>query len=1666
MISSLSGDTDIPIAQIQLMDKEEERLVLANTQGPAKTYPFNHYLELWTRSVNSHPHNVALVYADRHCSYEALHAHATQLAIAIDASDIPPDRPIALLLPRSDRSIIAMLGSMLSGRPYVPIDPEYPPARIRYMLQDSGAALILTDSSVSLYEIDDGNLPFLLLDDVLDAPDTGSPPVTRAMPDITGQTSCYIMYTSGSTGLPKGVIISHTSLLDYVCNFQDYFQLTAEDKVLQQASISFDTSVEEIFPILGTGGQLHILKDRRDLPALKRYLLSAHISILSTTPLVVAFLDDFGLPASLRTIISGGDVLRAGHIGNLLGQAIKIYNTYGPTESTVCATYYEVTSVSDPIPIGKPFANRRVYILDRHRQLRPFGAEGEIAIGGNGLFSGYLNKPGETSDKMIADPYRPDSSIYLTGDRGTLLPDGNILFTGRVDDQLSLRGYRIEAKEIEQAIDRQEDIKDSIVVVKEIGATPVLVAYVRYRRPLEYSLRDWRQRLNPILPGYMIPEKWVTVEEFPLLPGGKIDRHTLISIPEDIAPDETDLPPALPETALQAQIHRIWQGILRTDRIGIDDSFFELGGHSLNAVQLMLALNDVFQADIEIHHIFQKNTIRQQSLYIAGLTGFAIPPDIGQAAWQENYPLTHAQERIWILSQTEEASLAYHISGALRMEGRIEISTIRQAIAQLIERHESLRTVFKEDGSGSIRQYIRTIEDIRYDIIEFFLPDTADRDSRIEEIYKDINARPFDMREGPLLRTAFIRIDPSTCILIYVMHHIISDGWSMEILLREFSLIYRALAHAEETALTALPRQFKDFIGYLDRGDEDGEEERYWLHRLSGELPVIDLPAQFPRPPFKTYQGEEISCLLDEQHFSRLKRYCEQEDATLFMGLFAILNILFYRYTGQTTTIVGTPAANRHHRLLRDQIGLFLNILPVKTEIDPAHSFRQVLAIQQKELLQAYIHHHYPMDKLVQQLPHRTDPSRSPLFDFLIVLNNQSLTAIEDKNSSADPILTPLDLMKGNSSQFDMTFSFFYQDNTLKFCLEYNSGIYSRWFAEQVARHYQALLAQLTRTPDTPVSLLDFLSTEEKSSLFNEDRHIDHTPVWHWLDQLSAIADRIPDQTAIVCGPVKINYTAYLQFVRQTAAYLQFEKHIGPTDTVALSMIPNEWLPVCLMAIWMSGAVYVPVDSLQPASRRQAIITDAACKLVITAADLPLIRQYDKGSPSTALNPEGIAYILYTSGTTGTPKGVCVTHQALLEKITEEHRLLFKGTPLNTCLMTSYCFDVSFLELLLPLLAGGTLLIPEDQLLFHPEALADRLVAHQVNTIQGTPTFLDSFLRYLPDELCPQLNDTLKVICVGGESLQQKLVHFIKEKLPAVSLNNHYGPTEVAIDAIVNTDIHDFERNIIGSPLGRLRAYVLDPHRQLLPTGAPGELYIAGTSIAQGYLNRPQETLEKFIVDPFVPGEKAYRTGDIVRMTEHRELEFIGRRDEQVKIRGLRVELDEVRTVIERHPGIEQAVIAYHTHNNNDLLIAFVIPRHADIETTKMKGYLQEYLPDYMIPSFFFPIDHIPLDNNGKIDKRKLISGIDDAAVTRTIVKPRTPIEMTLIEIWQRLLGREPIGIHDNFFDLGGNSILLIKLRAELKQAFGIDLEMKDLFRRSTVAELSGLVGSIEEFTI
>ncbi len=1465
----------------------------------------------------------------------------------------------------------------------------------------------------------------------------------------------YVTFTSGSTGKPKGVMISHKNVVAFTENYQSVFGISGDMSMGAVTNISFDIAVLELIGSLCLGMEVVFLSGNDPMKMVEE-LNGSPVDVLQLTPSrlqQLTFCNENLLTdlQELKVMLVGGEALPIEQFEDLKKNLkhAKVFNVYGPTETTVWSTAQDIHS-SEKLSIGSHLANEHIYILNTTGALQPRGVTGEIYIGGTGVGKGYLNRPELTNEKFIQSPYDTTGKIYATGDLGRWMPDGNIEFVNRKDDQVKIRGYRIELGEIESCLLQYPGIEAAVLLVTENEQSEKnLAAFLVVRHPLMED--DLRKFLSDQLPEYMIPSDFVQLKELPLLASGKVNRKALAERLKTASHKEKDF--VKPASEVQERLLVLWSDVLgkNADTISADESFFKLGGHSLKATRLMSMINKEFAVKLLLNDLFSQVTIINQAALIEGASS-EVFEHIPLVPVQSSYALSSQQMRLWVLSQFQAANVAYNMPGVFELKGDIAPEHSSLAFGQLIERHEILRTVFREDN-GEIRQVILDTEELNFQMI---YTDLQEENKTLEVLEAELRERmlqPFDLENGPLLVVSLHRVSEGRYVLFFNMHHIITDGWSMVVFVKEVMAIYTSLAANKTPDLPTLRIQHKDYSAW-QRQQLEGESlkahEGYWLNQFSGELPYLSLPEDKPRPALMTYAGGEVNGILPEATTQAIHSLISEQGCTLFMSLVAGVKALLYRYTGISDVILGTAIAGREHEDLHDQIGFYVNTLALRTGFEGADPFSELLNKVRQTTLDAYKHQVYPFDKLIDNLDLNRDESRSPLFNVMVILQNNESALAESEVNGLE--IREFD-MDGVTSKFDLTFMFSEIDGEIHFVLEYNSDVYSVGQMTVFAEHFKALMHLAASEAQASVDSINFLQDAEQEYLLSElnETHYGYAHNKSWVDLFETNVITTPKKTALIVGDKKWTYSELNCKANQLAAFLQAQKALNPDDLVAIQLHRSEWMLISMLAVLKAGAAYVPVFPDFPQDRIDYIIEDSQSRLILDQALLNsfIINQdgYSVENPINKPATSHLAYVIYTSGSTGQPKGVMIEHSSLVSFIQnfDIHFGLADTTMLAT---TNFTFDISVLELLGTLVTGGTCHLASS---VDAYSILELVSTGEIDALQVTPSRLKQFFE--ADEQALESLSKLKTLLVGGEALNTTLY----ERLSTLDLKviNVYGPTETTIWSTFKPVESDSALSI-GKPLLNEAVYVLDANLKPVPVRVKGDIYIGGEGLARGYWNNTELTAEKFLQSPFDPDQKLYHTGDIGRWLPNGELAFEGRSDDQVKIRGYRIELGDVESALQAIEQVEVCAISVIEGSVGSELVAYLVSSH-DFNIKELREELSQTLPDYMIPSYFAQLEEMPLNASGKVDHQNLPSPETFAMKTgREFIEPETELENALAVLWSEVLSIEKAGIgtEDNFFELGGNSINAIQLTGKINKHFELDLPWISIFQNTTIKHM------------
>ncbi|MDM3856894.1 MAG: amino acid adenylation domain-containing protein [Aphanizomenon gracile PMC649.10] len=1683
-VNALTAMVAAPSApyQTQLLLSPTEQHLLQEWNSIQLEYPVTQCLHHWFESqTQKTPNATAIVFAETSLTYAELNTRANQLAHHLQTLKVAPDVFVGLCVERSLEMVIGILGILKAGGAYVPLDPDYPSDRLAFMLSDAQLHVILTHSQcLNTLPANQAQTVCLDTDWEFISQLSGDNPVSTVTPDHLA----YVIYTSGSTGKPKGVLVNHSNVVRLFLATEQWYHFNSNDVWTLFHSYAFDFSVWELWGALLYGGRLVIVPYwiSRDPKAFYRLLLQEQVTVLNQTPSAfrqLIWVDQLPemtqVELSLRWVVFGGEALEPRSLQPWFKRhsyhTPQLVNMYGITETTVHVTYRPITwadTESRSSFIGIAIPDLQLYILDDQLQPVPISVPGQMYVGGAGVTRGYLHRPELTQDRFIKLG-TGEKNYYKTGDLARYLPDGNIEYLGRIDHQVKIRGFRIELGEIEAAILQHPQIREAVVIVREDHpGDKRLVAYIVTTQPTADS--ELREHLKQQLPDYMMPTAFVDLDSFPLTANGKLDRQ-LLPAPTQLQTTTTNF--VSPRTETEKAIANLFSSLLNVEKVGIHDHFFELGGHSLIATQVISRLREIFQIELPLRVLFESpkvvelaeviNSQRQTNLE---LTLSALTP-----VSRENLdiPLSWAQQRIWFLEQLEGGSSTYNIPAVLQLAGKLNVTALEQALAEIVHRHEILRTCFRL-VNGTPIQFIDANVTLTLKVTDLQALPNQEQTTEFQRLIVLAADTPFNLQYAPLLRVELLQLGAQSHLLLITIHHIISDGWSVGIFIQELSTLYQAFSTGKPSSLPELPIQYADFAiwqrQYLS-GEIFQAKLNYWQQQLAEAPPLLELPTDKPRPAVQTFRGNKQDFALSLELTEEIQNLSQQSGVTLFMTLQAAFVTLLHRYSGQTDILVGTPIANRNRLEIESLIGFFVNTLVIRTQISDHPSFAELLQQVKQVALDAYAHQDVPFEQVVEALQPERNLSYTPLFQVMFILQNAPLDNLELSGLNLTPLPT-----QTITAKFDLTLSMEESPEGLIGTWEYNSDLFEPETIARMINHFQNLLTAIVKTPKQRIGLLPMLSQQEQHQLLVEwnDTKTDY-PTDKCIHQVfEEQVQKTPDAVAIVFANQSLTYTQLNKRANQLAHYL-IKQGLQLGDYVGICIERSLEMVISLLGILKAGGAYLPLDPQYPIERLSWMLTDARPPVLLTqkhiVEQLPIlaeteiiclesvtenINQESQENSLVRYQAENLAYIMYTSGSTGKPKGVCIRHQSVvsLVKATNYVNLNAEAVFLQ---LAPISFDASTFEIWGSLLNGAKLAIapPHHSSL---EELGQIIQQYQVTTLWLTA----SLFHIMVDERIEDLQPVRQLLA-GGDILSISHIQKLLNQFPQCQVINGYGPTENTTFTCcfpITTETKIGLSVPIGRPIANSKVYILDANLQPVPVGVKGELYVGGIGLAQGYLNRPDLNNEKFISNPFTEGF-LYKTGDLARYLVDGTIEFCGRSDYQVKIRGFRIELGEIEGVLNQHPQVSQTVVTVQGETASDKrLVAYVVLRPEETTThTELFNFLQQRLPNYMIPAAFVFLDALPLNANGKVDRRISFT-LDNSRpkITQTFVIPNTPAEEVLTEIWCEILGVNKVGIHDNFFYLGGHSLLAAQLANRIQQTFDLELPIRDIFQKPTVAEI------------
>lgn len=1663
LLLGIAADSTRTVADLPLLTNEEAQRLRDGNAETAPGYDLSRsYAERFAETVAKFPDAIALESGSESLSYRKLDERANQIAHSLQSRGIETEDLVAVCLDRSVDLIASILGIWKAGAAYVPLDTNYPRERIRYMVTDSDAKAVITLREL----VERVGLPAasaICLDDPDVRSELAQMPTSAPSHGATGESLAYVMYTSGSTGNPKGVQIEHHSLLNHNWAVAEAYPVTGTDRVLQFSPVSFDISVEEIFPTFLVGGRL-VLRPEDLTSSTDRFLDFVEQREITVLNLPTAYWHELteavqtrALPSSVRCVVIGGEKASEAAFRRwqrTVPPTVSLINTYGPTETTVTTTLFRASPDSDRFPIGKPLANVHVVLLDENLRPVPAGMTGELFIGGEGVARGYLHRPDLTEQRFVRNPlpqYVSGERLYRTGDLARYAEDGNIEFVGRSDQQVKFRGYRIELGEIEAALRMHSRIKDCVVVVREDQpGRKRLVAYVVAREKNDLSPHDLRRHLKDMLPDYMVPSVYVSLPEFPLTPAGKIDRRNL-PVPGNDRP-ALEIPYVAPRTPLEMLLSRIWGEVLGISRVGVHDDFFELGGHSLIATQLASRLREAIKTDVPLADVFQRPTIAELARSIT------VSPRSPLLPWAtlldlKPRPLTQAQQRVWVLDQFDPTQSCYNLSQAFVVRGELDKPRLASALKTLAARHEAARSIFPSLDGTPVR-LVWPHTDVPMNTMD--VSDRPEAERRAAAM-KALTAHACcsHVTIAPALRVVLVKLDEREHWLLVVLHELATDAAGLKAFCRE---LFSEYSGTRESSIDSAVIPFEDVVqAQLQNEAASVRLLDKCIERFHDVPECLDLPADRPRPVYRKDAGRKVTLRLAGTG-AALREFSERYNVSPENTLRAAFAVVLFRYSRTPVFAMGGMADHRDpsNAHLIAPLG---NPVPWRCDLSGEPTFSELCRRLSEEDGNIARFAAVPFASLVQYKGVQRNASHTALFQVMFTFEADALRRLDTDSLRVEAI----DVDTG-TSRMDLLLHLRACGDDLDGYIDYSTDIFDRDRIQRFVRHFETLLQGAVATPERRTSELPLLPTEELALLREWNSTAEPFPANRTLVDLCwDQAAKTPGQTAVIWGHERVSYSRLTQRAETIAAQLA-KAGIGLGDLVGVCMDRTPDMIATILGILRAGAAYVPLDPRYPKDRLRLILKDCQAKLVVadehskrSAAELTecaVISPENDGHSVVSLSevlpatPDSLAYVIYTSGSTGIPKGVLLRHKGAVALVSWAQKNFEPDDLRGVLACTSVCFDLSVFEMFVPLSSGGTLVLADNAL-----TLADLPAAGQVSLINTVPSAIQELLRLRA------IPPSVRVVNLAGEPLSAELVDRIYSETAVSKVYDLYGPTETTTYSTCALR-EKGKAATIGKPLPNEEVWLLDESGSAVPIGVPGEILIGGVGLADGYLNRPDLTAERFVASPLKPGERLYRTGDLARWRSDGNLEYLGRRDYQVKIRGFRIELGEVETALRKHPAVAESVVVAHDVQGAKRLFAYVVPNTANWTTAEeeLRLHLKSKLPEHMVPSGFVLLDGLPLTPNGKVDRKALpLPALSDESPGEG-ASLGTPAERLVAAIWAEVLGRECVGAKDHFFELGGDSLLAVRVLSRIREATRADVPLALVFSNPTLSSLAAIV--------
>lgn len=1640
IINQVLNNNTIKLNNVQITTPQEKSKILYDFNNTSVKFDeTKNLIDIFEKQVKKSPNNTAVVFEGKKLTYKELNKKANILANYLKGLGVTNNDTICITLNRSFELIISIFAVIKSGASYVLISPDFPKERIDYIIADSKSDYCIVNN---LTEKIINNTMCINIETI----DYSKSSINAISQESLNDNLC-IIYTSGSTGNPKGVLLHKHGFVNLIYAFDKEMKISKYRNFLGIATVSFDMFAVEVFSSILFGNTLILAneEEQKNPIELSKLIKINNVDFFITTPSRVELLLSKNCNNPLKNIKAfqlGGEKFTS-KLYNKLRKSTnaKIYNGYGPTEITACCTNKFVDSPN--ITIGKPIENVQAYICDKKINLMPPGVAGEICIAGSGVSNGYLNNSQKTSESFVHNPFGK-GFLYKTGDLGAYTENGEIQYLGRLDNQIKLHGLRIELEEIENVINELNYI-NSCIVVKKVNSKSreYLCAYFTSNTKVDVS--EIRNNLEKVLPKYMVPSYFIQLDILPITSNGKIDKSQL---PE---PKYTSISKniSLPRNEIDKALKELYKQLLDIDNLSIDDNFFELGGDSLSAINLCVQIQEKMNVQLFIKDIINNPTIRALSDTINKSNKIFKKNQIKKISNQDYYETSSAQKRIFFATKLAgDDSIIYNTPGGIILDGIIDANKLEYCIQTLINRHESLRTYFELYNEEVVQKIIENY-DFKLDKV---------KNANFENIddYFKVFVKPFDLSKAPLFRTEYLSFSNGKSAFFIDMHHIICDGTSMSIFIDELCKLYNG------TDIPEVKLTYKDYSKYENNLLLSGalqNAENYWLNQFSGEIPVLNIPTKKTRPAVRKYEGKKYHAFINDDTSKKIEHISNKLKITPYMVLLACYYILLYKYTSQKELVIGTPVANRTLPQISSIIGMFVNTLALKTRIDDNSTFKDFVCNIKDNLLESYNYQNYPFNELINKLNIKRDTSRNPIFDTMFTYQNNGYLDISFGN-----IKTTYYIPDTSIAKYDLSLEAVPVSEGINLLFEYSTDIFDDYFIRKLSSHYINIVDNVLKNIDTKISDIEILSNAEKNEIINSfnDTHVDFGTSTSLIKIFEDQVNKHPDNTAIIFENKKLTYNDLNSKANSLSNYL-ISLGITSEDIVCISLKRSLELIIAIYSVIKSGASYILLDTSLPKERvnyivknsksRYCIINDSSKDFINIGTSINIdtfdFTKYDSKNIQLEKESDNLC-IIYTSGSTGNPKGVLLHKHGFVNLAFAFNKRLDMSNYEKHISLAGISFDMFTSDLFIATLLGKTLILTNEKEQNDPIAISKLIKQHSIDLLITTPSRIELLLL---DE-CENPLENVKTIVLGGEMFHGNLYTALKQ-ITNAKIYNGYGPTEITACCTLK-EIFSKDDITIGKPIANVQAYICDFNMHILPTGIIGEICIGGAGVSNGYINNKELTDKTFVVNPYGTG-LLYKTGDLGRFNENGEIEFIGRIDNQVKIKGLRIELEEIESIIQQYPNITKVAVVKQVVNNREILSAYYTSK-AKIVTNKLKEYIGNYLPQYMVPSYYIAIDSFPYTSSGKIDKKLLPISDEILNISKSnYVAPTTKLQKELVSILEKLLNTKPIGINDNFFELGGDSLFAMNFNVELTK-YSKNITYQDIFRYPSVSELENKI--------